>query len=180
VPLSTLPTLPLTTLTAVTGADGRYAAATAPLRPYLSEYALIKHRVLVEVEWLRVLARAGTAELPALDADSDAVLRDIVARFDGAGAARVKAIEATTNHDVKAVEYFLKEAVAASGNARLRAAAEFLHFAATSGASGAMDVTLKGHTPACPAGQALFVVAVLRAIARKASAGAASAAAVVG
>lgn len=130
--LSTLPTLPLTTLTAVTGADGRYAAATAPLRPYLSEYALIKHRVLVEVEWLRVLARAGTAELPALDADSDAVLRDIAARFDGAGAARVKAIEATTNHDVKAVEYFLKEAVAASGNARLRAAAEFLHFAATS------------------------------------------------
>lgn len=125
-------TLALSPLTAVSGLDGRYASATADLRPYLSEFALIKHRVIVELEWLRVLAAAGTRELPALGADADAVLRDIAARFDAGAAARVKAIEATTNHDVKAVEYYLKEAVAASGNARLAAAAEFLHFAATS------------------------------------------------
>jgi len=98
----------------------------------VSEYALIRCRVTVELEWLRVLAAAGTRELPALTADADAALRDIGARFDAAAAARVKAIEATTNHDVKAVEYYLKEAVAASGNAALARAAEFLHFAATS------------------------------------------------
>jgi adenylosuccinate lyase len=124
--------LPLSSLTAVSGIDGRYASATADLRPYLSEYALIKYRVVVELEWLRVLAASGTKELPALDGAADAVLRDIAAKFDGVAAARVKAIEATTNHDVKAVEYYLKEAVSASGNASLSAAAEFLHFAATS------------------------------------------------
>ena len=124
--------LALTTLTAVSGIDGRYASATADLRPYLSEYALIKYRVIVELEWLRVLASSGTRELPRLDAAADAVLTDIAAKFDASGAARVKAIEATTNHDVKAVEYYLKEAVAASGNKQLAAAAEFLHFAVTS------------------------------------------------
>ena len=124
--------LPLTTLTAVSGIDGRYAPGTAHLRPYLSEYALIKYRVIVELEWLRVLASSGTRELPELDAAANAVLTDIANKFDNTSAARVKAIEATTNHDVKAVEYYLKEAVAASGNKQLAAAAEFLHFAATS------------------------------------------------
>ena len=127
--------LPLSSLTGVSSIDGRYAPQTAPLRPLLSEYALIRCRVIVELEWLRVLAgsRPGIGqELPALDAAAEGVLRDIVAGFGVPAAERVKAIEATTNHDVKAVEYYLKEAFAASGNRQLAAAAEFLHFAATS------------------------------------------------
>ena len=126
--------LPLTPLTAVTGLDGRYAPHTAPLRPLLSEFALIRCRVIVELEWLRVLAARppGVSEVPQLDAHAEAALRRIVDGFDLHAAERVKAIEATTNHDVKAVEYFLKEEFAASGSAPLRAASEFLHFAATS------------------------------------------------
>ena len=127
--------LPLSSLTGVSSLDGRYGAQTAPLRPLLSEYALIRCRVVVELEWLRVLAGSKPAigaELPRFDAAAERVLADIVAQFGLAAAERVKAIEATTNHDVKAVEYYLKEAFAASGNAQLAAAAEFLHFAATS------------------------------------------------
>ena len=137
--LSSTAALPLSPLTGVSPIDGRYAPQTAPLRPLLSEYALIRSRVIVELEWLRVLAGAGGSSggagagaLPRLDAAAEAVLRDIVAGFGLPAAERVKAIEATTNHDVKAVEYYLKEAFAASGNRQLAAAAEFLHFAATS------------------------------------------------
>ena len=135
--LSTAPPaspLPLSPLTAVTGLDGRYASATAPLRPLLSEFALIRCRVVVELEWLRVLASRppGVSEVPRLDAAAEAALDAIVARFDVRAAERVKAIEATTNHDVKAVEYYLKEAFSASGSPALLAASEFLHFAATS------------------------------------------------
>ena len=163
---STAP-LPLSPLTAVSAIDGRYAPATSDLRPYLSEFALIKYRVLVEIEWLRVLASSGTRELPALDADAHAALSDIASRFDGAAAARVKAIEATTNHDVKAVEYYLKEAVAASGNARLAAAAEFLHFAATSedvnNAAYALMVTRARDDVLDPAMRSLIERAVVQA-----------------
>ena len=127
--------LPLSSLTGVSPIDGRYAPQTAPLRPLLSEFALIHNRVIVELEWLRVLAgsKPGVgAELPRFDAAAEAALDAIARGFDVRAAERVKAIEATTNHDVKAVEYYLKEAFAASGNAQLAAAAEFLHFAATS------------------------------------------------
>jgi adenylosuccinate lyase len=127
--------LPLSPLTGVSSIDGRYASQTASLRPYLSEYALIRNRVIVELEWLRELSGRRPhigSELPRFDAAAERVLSDIVANFGLAAAERVKAIEATTNHDVKAVEYYLKEAFAASGNRQLQGAAEFLHFAATS------------------------------------------------
>jgi hypothetical protein len=110
-----------------------YGRLTSELRPLFSEYALIRHRVIVEVEWLRALAEcADIPEVPPLSAAAQAALSDIVGRFDAAAAQKVKDIEATTNHDVKAVEYYLKDAFAASGVAELAAASEFLHFACTS------------------------------------------------
>jgi adenylosuccinate lyase len=86
--LSSSPTLPLSPLTAVTGLDGRYARLTAPLRPLLSEYALIRYRVIVELEWLRVLA-SRAAGVPPLDASAEAVLDGIASDFDVAAAERV-------------------------------------------------------------------------------------------
>ncbi len=118
-------------LTAISPLDGRYARHTRALTECFSEYALIKHRVLVEVEWFKALAdEPKIAEVPALSSNDRAVLDGIVERFDVESAARVKAIEATTNHDVKAVEYFLKEQVA--GHATLEGLSEFFHFACTS------------------------------------------------
>ena len=127
-------TLPLTTLTGVSSIDGRYGSQTASLRPLLSEWALIKNRVIVELEWLRVLSntKPGVIELQRFDSAAEAVMKDIVTKFDMVSAERVKTIEVTTNHDVKAVEYYLKECFSASGNKQLQEAAEFLHFAATS------------------------------------------------
>ena len=104
-------------LTALSPLDGRYAAKARPLQDYFSEFALIRERVAVEVEWL--LALAAEAALPALRPFSDATreeLRAAVAGFGIADAERIKAIEAATNHDVKAVEYWLRERFA--GNAR--------------------------------------------------------------
>ena len=111
--------------------DGRYAAAAESLRPVFSEYGLMKARVRVELEWLKALAAAPQiAEVPPFSAatisEIDAVMRD----FDLNDAAAVKAIEATTNHDVKAIEYWLKQRFA--NNAEIAAAAEFIHFACTS------------------------------------------------
>ncbi|MGM0516672.1 MAG: adenylosuccinate lyase [Pseudomonadota bacterium] len=118
-------------LTAISPLDGRYARHTRALTECFSEYALIKYRVLVEVEWFKALAdEPKIAEVPALADEDRAVLDGIVERFDVEAAARVKAIEATTNHDVKAVEYFLKEQIA--GQANLEALSEFFHFACTS------------------------------------------------
>ena len=111
-------TLPLTPLTAINALDGRYASKTESLRPYLSEYGLIKHRVQVEVRWLQLLAdTAAIPEVPSMDAGSPlrAALDAIVDDFGEAEALRVKEIESTTNHDVKAVEYFLKEKVEGFG-----------------------------------------------------------------
>jgi adenylosuccinate lyase len=123
--------LDLSTLTAVSPIDGRYGSKTAALRPIVSEYGLIRHRVLVEVRWLQALAAsADIAEVPRFSAEADAVLNAIAADFSVDDAARVKAIERTTNHDVKAVEYFLKERVA--DHAELAAVSEFIHFACTS------------------------------------------------
>ncbi len=121
----------LSELTAVSPIDGRYGAKSAPLRPIFSEYGLIRHRVLVEVRWLQALARQPEiTEVPPLGEEANALLDAIVEKFDEADARRVKEIERTTNHDVKAVEYFLKEKIA--GNAELEAISEFIHFACTS------------------------------------------------
>ncbi|MGW8246764.1 MAG: adenylosuccinate lyase [Acidiferrobacterales bacterium] len=123
--------LELGSLTAVSPIDGRYARATTPLRNICSEYGLIRFRVLVEVRWLQRLSQnTQIPEVPAFSKDADKVLNDIVEKFDESDARRVKEIEATTNHDVKAVEYFLKEKI--SGNRELEACSEFIHFACTS------------------------------------------------
>lgn len=121
----------LSGLTAVSPVDGRYGSKTAILRDIFSEFGLIKFRVQVEVRWLQKLAQTdGIAEVPAFSDVANAHLDAIVTNFSESDAQRVKDIEATTNHDVKAVEYFLKEKVA--DNAELHAVSEFIHFACTS------------------------------------------------
>jgi adenylosuccinate lyase len=121
----------LNELTAISPVDGRYGSKTAALRELFSEYGLIKHRVLVEIRWFQALAaEKGISEVAALDDAANAVLNGIADNFSLEDAARVKTIERTTNHDVKAVEYFLKEKI--QGNATLEASSEFLHFACTS------------------------------------------------
>ena len=119
------------TLTAISPVDGRYASKTNELRPIFSEYGLIRHRVLVEVRWLQHLAKnENIAEVPAFSDKAQQLLTRIVEKFSEEDAQRVKNIERTTNHDVKAVEYFLKEKI--TGNSELEAISEFLHFACTS------------------------------------------------
>jgi adenylosuccinate lyase len=121
----------LSTLTAISPVDGRYASKADALRPIFSEFGLIKYRVTVEVRWLQMLSNnTGIPEVSAFDSAANALLDDIVSNFSEADAQRVKDIEATTNHDVKAVEYFLKEKV--ENNAQLNAINEFIHFACTS------------------------------------------------
>ncbi|MDX8413899.1 MAG: adenylosuccinate lyase [Mariprofundales bacterium] len=118
-------------LMALSPLDGRYATRVAVLQPIFSEFGLIRARVTVEVRWLQALAaHDGIAEVAPLSAQAMATLNRLVDHFDASDAARVKAIEATTNHDVKAVEYFLKESV--SDDAELAASSEFFHFACTS------------------------------------------------
>ncbi|HVB47188.1 MAG TPA: adenylosuccinate lyase [Burkholderiales bacterium] len=120
-----------TPLTALSPLDGRYARSADSLRPYLSEYALIRYRVRVELAWLRALA-ANTAirELKAFSAPTAAALARLVASFSEQDAAQIKHIEARTNHDVKAIEYWLKERLA--GNREVQRSLEFVHFACTS------------------------------------------------
>jgi len=121
----------LTSLTALSPVDGRYAGKVDALRPIFSEYGLIRFRVLVEVRWLQALAaHPGIPEVPPLSAAANTLLDGIVTGFNEAEAQRVKDIEKTTNHDVKAVEYFLKERI--KGNAELEKVGEFIHFACTS------------------------------------------------
>ncbi|MCA9530398.1 MAG: adenylosuccinate lyase [Myxococcales bacterium] len=121
----------LSPLSAIAPVDGRYGSKAAALRPFFSEAALIRARVQVEVEWLIALAdHPDIAEAPPLSDADRATLRALASDFDVADAERVKAIEATTNHDVKAVEYFIKERLA--DDARLAARAELTHFACTS------------------------------------------------
>jgi adenylosuccinate lyase len=121
----------LSTLTALSPADGRYATRASSLRPIFSEYGLIRFRVKVEVEWLRALSsEAGIAELDAISGGVERCLHRLVADFRETDAERIKEIEAGTNHDVKAVEYFIKEQLAEAGaDERTR---EFTHFACTS------------------------------------------------
>ena len=118
-------------ITALSPLDGRYEKKVAYLREFFSEYALIKYRIHVEIEWLIALAsEPQLADIKPFSADTIAALRGCAADFSVTDAERVKAIEATTNHDVKAVEYWLRETFAA--NAEVAAANAFIHFACTS------------------------------------------------
>jgi adenylosuccinate lyase len=128
---SSSPVLPaLSALSALSPLDGRYAAKTDKLRPILSEAGFMHHRVKVEIAWLQALSQAGFAELKPFSADASALLDKLAADFSELDAARIKEIEAVTNHDVKAVEYWLKEQV--KDVPELVAASEFIHFACTS------------------------------------------------
>lgn len=121
----------LSSLTAVSPIDGRYGDKVNALRPIFSEFGLLKFRVQVEVRWLQKLAAcAEIKEVPAFDANANAYLDKIVQEFNEQDAQRIKTIERTTNHDVKAVEYFLKEKV--ESIPALHAVSEFIHFACTS------------------------------------------------
>ena len=121
----------LTTLNALSPLDGRYQTKLDALRPYFSEYALIKHRAWVEVEWLKALSAAkDLQEIAPFTAETIKELDDAIANFSEVDASQVKAIEARTNHDVKALEYWLKEKF--DGNLEIKKASEFIHFACTS------------------------------------------------
>ncbi|WP_199507949.1 MULTISPECIES: adenylosuccinate lyase [unclassified Psychrobacter] len=121
----------MTPLTALSPIDGRYASKADSLRPYLSEFGLIKARVTVEIRWLQALAdNAAIGELAAFDDETNAFLNRIVDEFSEADAQQIKDIEATTNHDVKAVEYFIKDQF--RGQPALVDSLEFIHFACTS------------------------------------------------
>jgi adenylosuccinate lyase len=121
----------LSALTAVSPVDGRYGSKTADLRPVFSEYGLIRNRVLVEIRWLQKLAsHPEIKEVPEFSNEANALLNSIVDDFSIQDAERVKEIERTTNHDVKAVEYLIKEKI--KNNAELQAINEFVHFACTS------------------------------------------------
>ncbi len=123
-------TTPYSTLSALSPLDGRYAAKTDKLRPILSEAGFMHHRVKVEIAWLQALSQAGFAEIKPFSADATALLDRLASGFTESDAARIKEIEAVTNHDVKAVEYWLKEQV--KDVPELVAASEFIHFACTS------------------------------------------------
>jgi adenylosuccinate lyase len=117
-------------ISALSPLDGRYAAKVAALRPLLSEYGLMHRRVQVEVEWFIALSDAGFKEFKPLSSAARARLRRLVKKFSEADAEEIKAIERTTNHDVKAVEYWIKRSF--EGQPELQAAGEFVHFACTS------------------------------------------------
>ena len=121
----------LSALTAISPADGRYGSKTQELRSIFSEFGLIKYRVIVEVRWLQALAaNEKIQEVSAFSESANELLNSIIDNFSENDAQRVKDIEKTTNHDVKAVEYFLKEKT--SDNAEISAVSEFIHFACTS------------------------------------------------
>ena len=121
----------LSSLTALSPLDGRYGLKVTALRPVFSELGLMKHRVLVEIEWLKALAaEPSIAEVPAFSAATIAELDTVAANFDENDAQTVKDIEAATNHDVKAIEYFLKKRLI--NNAQVMQVSEFIHFACTS------------------------------------------------
>jgi adenylosuccinate lyase len=123
--------MPLSPLTAVSPVDGRYARHTEALRPHFSEQGLMQARVRVEIAWLKALAaEPRITEVPPLEAEAAAFLDAIAAEFDSAAAEKVKTIEATTNHDVKAIEYYIKARMAL--HPALCAQTEFVHFACTS------------------------------------------------
>jgi adenylosuccinate lyase len=121
----------LTALTAISPVDGRYGNKVSVFRSIFSEYGLIRNRVTVEIRWLQKLAaHPEVAEVPEFSTDANKFLNRVVSEFSLADAEAIKTIERTTNHDVKAVEYFIKEKIA--GFSELHAATEFVHFACTS------------------------------------------------
>ena len=121
----------LSALTALSPLDGRYAAKVEALRAHFSEFGLIRNRVTVEIEWLKALAaEPGISEVPAFSVETIAELNELAANFSEADAENIKAIERTTNHDVKAIEYFLREHF--SSNPEIAKVSEFIHFACTS------------------------------------------------
>jgi len=121
----------LTALTAISPVDGRYGSKVSVFRDIFSEYGLIRNRVTVEIRWLQKLAaHPEVTEVPAFSPEANAHLDRIVSEFSLTDAERIKDIERTTNHDVKAVEYFIKDAIA--DNPELHAVTEFVHFACTS------------------------------------------------
>jgi adenylosuccinate lyase len=121
----------LSNLTAISSVDGRYGRQTAALRPIFSEFGLIRYRVIVEIRWLQALAaHEEIKEIPTLSKNAQQFLNDLIANFSETQAQRVKTIEKTTNHDVKAIEYFLKESIA--DMPELMEISEFFHFACTS------------------------------------------------
>ena len=121
----------LTKLTALSPLDGRYHGKVDALRAYFSEFGLIRFRVLIEIEWLKALsAQAGIPEIPPFSAAAIAQLDSLHAGFSEADALAIKSIEATTNHDVKAVEYWLRDKL--SDNPETAKVLEFIHFACTS------------------------------------------------
>ena len=121
----------LTPLTALSPIDGRYANKVDSLRHIFSEFGLIRYRVAVEINWLKALAQETTiAEVPALSADAIVLLNAIIENFSESDALQIKAIEVETNHDVKAVEYYLRQRF--EQHAELHGLREFIHFACTS------------------------------------------------
>jgi len=148
----------LSSLTAVSPIDGRYGAKTDMLRTVFSEYGLIRYRVLVEVRWLQHLAaNPAIVEVAPFSKDATALLNGLVDNFTIEHAERVKEIERTTNHDVKAVEYLIKETIA--DNAELLAVSEFVHFACTS-----EDINNLSHALMLKEGRDDIVVPALQAI----------------
>ena len=148
----------LSPLTAISPIDGRYGAKTDMLRTVFSEYGLIRYRVLVEVRWLQHLAaNPAIVEVAPFSKDATALLNGLVDNFTIEHAERVKEIERTTNHDVKAVEYLIKETIA--DNAELLAVSEFVHFACTS-----EDINNLSHALMLKEGRDDIVVPALQAI----------------
>ena len=145
-------------LTALSPLDGRYAAKVEGLRAYFSEFGLIHNRVIVEIEWLKALAAEPLiAEVPAFSADTLIALDALAREFSEADAERVKTIERTTNHDVKAVEYFLREHFAS--NAEVARVGEFIHFACTS-----EDINNLSHALMLKAGRDTVLLPALNAV----------------
>src|SRR5471032_2733827 len=153
-------TTPYSTLSALSPLDGRYAGKTDKLRPILSESGFMHHRVKVEISWLQALSLAGFAEIKPFSAEANALLDKMAADFTEQHAARIKDIEAVTNHDVKAVEYWLKEQV--MDVPELVAATEFIHFACTS-----EDINNTSHGMMLKAARDGVIVPALQAVVDK-------------
>ena len=155
--------LSLSALTAISPIDGRYGSKTAQLRDIFSEYGLIRFRVLVEVRWLQQLSQhPQISEVQPFSEGANALLNNLVDNFTVEQAQQVKEIERTTNHDVKAVEYFIKESIAE--NAELNAVSEYIHFACTS-----EDINNLSHALMLKAARDTVVVPVLTNITDKLS-----------
>jgi len=121
----------LSALTAISPVDGRYQNKTDVLKPVFSEYGLFKFRVLVEVEWLKKLSNiSDIKEIESFSADSISLLDNIKNNFSIEDAKKIKEIEKTTNHDMKAVEYFIREKI--QSDPKLKNISQFIHFACTS------------------------------------------------